>query len=335
MRYLYLAIGAAILAVIAVKTDLAGAWSLSIRIGWGFAVVLAIFLADFIVLSLAWRLTLTSVPQSWVWAYRLWKVRMVGEAFNLATPLAQMGGEPVKALILKKQYGVGYIDGVASLVTARTTIVIALVVFLAGGFALMLLSPAVTPAFRATAGTGLGIFSAAILGFFLVQRFKLFSRAGGLLGGGAIGGFLAQIHATEDKLIEFYSGHRARFAGAFLLALVHWAAGAVSLYVIFAYLGRPVTLSDALIIEAFTQLVLATTFFIPANIGTQEGAFLVIITAITGDPALGLAVALIRRGRDIIWVLWGLALGWRYLAQRSTLEAEIEELAPGAPDQGQ
>ncbi|MFQ5533632.1 MAG: flippase-like domain-containing protein [Sphingomonadales bacterium] len=334
LRIVYLAIGAAILALIAFKTNLSEAWAMTLQIGWGFAVVLALFLVEFIFMSQTWHLTFTSIPQSWRWAYRLWKVRMVGEAFNMATPLAMMGGEPVKALILKKHYGIGYVEGVASLVTSRTTIVIALVVFLASGFALMFGTPSVSPSFRASAGLGLAIFTGAILAFFLVQRFKLFSRTGQLFKRGGVGRFLAQIHQTEDKLIEFYTKRRARFAVACLLALGHWVLGVVTIYYTFRFLGHPVSLTEAWVMEAFTQLVRATTFFIPANIGTQEGAFVVIVSAVTGDPTLGLAVAMVRRGREIVWVVWGLALGWRYLGGRLTPDEEMLKLADTGAEPG-
>ena len=51
------------------------------------------------------------------------------------------------------------------------------------------------------------------------------------------------------------------------------------------------------------------TFFIPASIGAQEGAFLLVYTAITGSPSLGIAVALVRRLREVLWIGWGVALG--------------------------
>ena len=75
---------------------------------------------------------------------------------------------------------------------------------------------------------------------------------------------------------------------------------------------------------ALTQLVRAGTFFIPASIGAQEGAFVVVFDALTGQAGLGLAAALVRRGRELIWIGLGLVVGWLYSAAP----------APGA-DEGQ
>lgn len=332
LKLLYLFVGAAVFAVIVLKTDFTRAWDLALEIGWGFWVVLALFMVEFIAMNQIWHLTFKSIPLNRQWAYRLWKVRMVGEAFNVATPFAMMGGEAVKAVILKKRHGIGYVEGAASLVLARTTIVIALVIFLAVGFALMLGSPVVSHAYRVSSGTGLGIFSLAILLFFLVQRFKFLSRSGQFLRRGRIGRFAATIHATEDRLIEFYSRQRGRFALAVLLALAHWIIGVAALYYTFLFLGHPVSLAEAWMMEAFAQMVRAATFFIPANIGTQDGAFVVIVAAVTGDPTLGLAVALVRRGREIVWVVWGLALGWRFLGKTGAMVGELAA-EPGAQGQ--
>ena len=71
------------------------------------------------------------------------------------------------------------------------------------------------------------------------------------------------------------------------------------------FLDHPISLSDAWIIEAMTQLVRAGTFFIPASIGAQEGVFVIIGGTISGSPSAGLAAGVIRRIREIIWIGWG------------------------------
>ncbi len=44
---------------------------------------------------------------------------------------------------------------------------------------------------------------------------------------------------------------------------------------------------------------------VPAGIGVQEGVFLLLCGLLTGSPEVGVAVALIRRAREIAWLLWG------------------------------
>jgi glycosyltransferase 2 family protein len=59
-------------------------------------------------------------------------------------------------------------------------------------------------------------------------------------------------------------------------------------------------------------LVRTVTFFIPAGLGTQEGAFLIGVGALTGVPSAGVATALVRRARDLIWIALSLVLASFY-----------------------
>ena len=112
--------------------------------------------------------------------------------------------------------------------------------------------------------------------------------------------------------MHFYSTERRRFALSVLGAFGDWCSGALAVYIAMHLLGHPVSAADALVIEAFVMLVRSTFFFVPGDLGTQEAAHVLICTAVTGSPALGLALAAVRRARDLLWIAWGLAIGWRY-----------------------
>ena len=316
LKFAYLLVGIAILALVAGEIELEEVAALVIQVGWGFAVVIGVYFLAFVIDSFSWQLALTGVPLDAVWLYRMWKVRMVGEVFNSVLPAAGMGGEPVKAVLLNKYYGVGYRESTASLILAKTINLIALVVFLSVGFVLMVYSPALPGSYKSAAALGLGAFALGIFLFFAVQRLKITSLTGSWIGrrelGQRIENLLHHVRDMDDRLAGFYSGHGVRFAGAVGLALVNWLLGAVEIYVTMIFLGRPISLADAWIIEAAAQLVRAGTFFIPASIGAQEGVFLLVYGAMTGSPALGAAVAVVRRLREIVWILWGLFLGSIY-----------------------
>ncbi len=61
---------------------------------------------------------------------------------------------------------------------------------------------------------------------------------------------------------------------------------------------------------------------------------MLIAGAITGQPALGLAVALVRRAREIVWILAGFALGWRYAFRAKLVAAEFADAAEKASGEG-
>ena len=316
LKFAYLLVGIAILVLVAGEIELEEVGALVIQVGWGFAVVVGVYFLAFVIDSFSWQLALTGIPLDAAWLYRMWKVRMVGEVFNSVLPAAGMGGEPVKAVLLKKHYAIGYRESTASLILAKTINLIALVAFLGTGFILMVNSQALPGSFKLVAGLGLGAFALGIFLFFAVQRLKITSLTGSWIGrrrlGRRIEELLHHVRDMDDRLAGFYSGHGVRFAGAVGLALVNWLLGAVEIYITMIFLDRPISFTDAWIIEAAAQLVRAGTFFIPASIGAQEGVFLLIYGAMTGSPALGAAVAVVRRLREIMWILWGLLLGSIY-----------------------
>src|SRR5262249_40089615 len=102
--------------------------------------------------QLSWRLPLVFLPYGLIaaldgagWRYSfpgrlpslplLVLVRLAGEAINITTPTATLGGEPVKAWLLTR-VGVPLQEGLVSVVIGKTALVLSHVVFLALGLAL-------------------------------------------------------------------------------------------------------------------------------------------------------------------------------------------------------
>ena len=62
---------------------------------------------------------------------------MVGEAFNVVTPLATLGGEPIKLFILKKNSKIPYKEGVSAFILTKTFVMISLILFLSTGLVII------------------------------------------------------------------------------------------------------------------------------------------------------------------------------------------------------
>ena len=319
--------GLGLLGLIVAEIDLKETWQLLSRVGFGILFILFLYFLAFLIDTFTWQLTLKNIPLSPLWIYRFFQMRLVGEAFNNVTPLAGMGGEAVKAVLLKKYYGVSYQDGAASLILAKTINVLALILFLAIGFWFVLESPVLPVQYKSVAGVGLGALIIGVGLFFLIQRFKMTSAVGNLFSRHVIlswaANALQHVEAVEDKLVEFYSALRGRFFFALVFALANWVLGVVEIFYTMKFLGHPISLIDAWIMEAVAQLIRAGTFFIPASIGVQEGAFLAIGSAITGSPSAGFAAAIVRRVREVIWIGWGILVF--YLLKPEISQSDIEQ----------
>ena len=136
LKFIFLAIGIGLFAFIVGNINLTEVIKNLELVGFGLFLLLFIYLVAFTIDTLTWVLTLKSIPLSTLWIYRFFQLRLAGEAFNNLTPLAGMGGEPLKAVLLKNRYEVNYPDGVASLILTKSINVLALLIFLAFGFRL-------------------------------------------------------------------------------------------------------------------------------------------------------------------------------------------------------
>jgi uncharacterized protein (TIRG00374 family) len=312
MKFLFLVLGIGLLGAVVAQTDILHALSLLAEIGWGFAAIFGLYFIAFAIDAYAWQIATPNVPLNLKWLYRFYQVRLAGEAFNTVTPTASMGGEAVKAIMLKNLYGIGYRDGTASLILAKTLIVVALVAFLAIGFSLMFGSSKLDDSYKFVSGAGLAAFMLGAIIFLVIQRFKITTLAGTALGRSRwfakLNSVLQPLNEVEDRLIHFYTRQPHRLMSVFVLSFINWALGIFEIWLVMYLIGHPISFTDAWIIETVAQLVRSATFFIPASIGAQEGAFLVVGAAITGTPSFGLTVALARRIREIVWTAWGLAV---------------------------
>jgi uncharacterized membrane protein YbhN (UPF0104 family) len=120
---------------------------------------------------------------------------------------------------------------------------------------------------------------------------------------------------------RFYSGHRLRLLWSLVFAMGNWVLGAVEVYLIMTLLGFPLSFAEVWMIECMVQLVRTIAFFIPAGLGAQEGAFLVAVGALTGVPSAGVATALVRRFRDVLWIALSLAVAAAYAVTPGALRA--------------
>ena len=107
----------------------------------------------------------------------------------------------------------------------------------------------------------------------------------------------------------FYAKYPVRVVRAIVLAFLGWVLGLVELYAILYFLGFPVSFFKLWVIEALGQLVKVGSFMIPLRLGAQEGGLILIFTGLGYPANLGLAVSLVARMKELIWVGLGLTLG--------------------------
>ena len=325
-KIVFFIFGLSILGWVIQNINIGETFNLINQIGLGFFLIIGVYFIAFLFDTVTWQITVLSAPLTAKWTYRFFQLRLSGEAFNNMLPAASIGGEPIKAILLKNLYGFNYREAIASLILARTINTVSLIIFLIIGFSLMLSSNILEGEYNLISSVGLAILSVCILLIFLIQRFKITSHISRLLTTNKLFHWLNNaidhIKEVEDRLITFYKNHYQRTGYAFILAFSNWVLGAAEIFITMHFLGYPVSLVNAWIIESIAQLVRTATFFIPASIGAQEGAFLIIGSAVTGSPTIGFTMAIVRRAREIIWITWGLIVFYTIKGDTNTLGKE-------------
>lgn len=243
--------------------------------------------------------------------------RLAGEAFNLATPTAALGGEAVKAWLLR---GVVPLEAsVPSVIVAKTTITIAQGLFLLVGVVLAWSSTLPDSPLLSGMLWLLAVETVALAGFVIAQTRGLFAWGGRLLAQlGVPAGRSEALGRIDDVLARFYRGAPGRLALSVGFHLIAWLLGSLETWLILNFLGVEVSLTTATVIEAFGTAIRFATFVIPASLGVLEGGFVATFAALGLGTTPAVAFSLIRRLREAVWI--GIGLG-AFVLMRPRAEA--------------
>ena len=310
-KFIYLIFGLSLLIFIFNKVDFHAFLNELNKLRFSFISILIIYFIGFVLDSYSWKLCIENLVKTKLKLIDVFKVRIIGEAFNYI--LFQVGGEPVKAFLLKTNFGIRYKSSIGSLILAKTLILFALIIFCFIGLVSIFYTNKFGANFEKASLIGFFLFTTLISLFFIVQRYKLTSKLHNIFKNKLSKKFnkiFKHLQETEHKISDFYKSDRKNFFKILFLNLCNWFIGALELYVIFILLNQKITFFEAVAIETLVQLVRAVLFFIPSNLGTQEGVFVVAVNILKDSMPLGLAVAIIRRMRELIWISCGVIFGY-------------------------
>ena len=278
----------------------------------------------YVVEAYGWKITLGPSAKN-IPFWRVLAIRTAGEAVNMTTPSGYVGGEPLKASLLRK-HRVPMEEAYTSVIIAKTTMTIAEVLFILLGIALgvWLLGGDDSSGHTVVAALfSVGLLALGTAAFVFVQRQGLCTWL--LESLRKIGVKIKYLEAREEKLrsldraiLEFYRHKRPAFYASTGLFFLGWLAEALEVYVILYYLGGPSMALSAISIGALSVFIKGGTFFIPGSLGTQDGGNLLLLEAFGYSGVTGMTFALLRRFRELVWIgigLWCLAMqGGRIVA---------------------
>jgi len=247
-------------------------------------------------------------------------LRFVREAINSFFPFAVIGGDVIGARLLAR-FGIVTNLAVASVLVDIFIQVVCLCCFVLAELGI-LLSLVGQQQVGTTAIVILAIAIPAVGGFFIALNFGAHEPlVRWLLAFGERRQWSAFAHIVDlgARLQQIWRNHRG-IAESFLVHLAAVFFGAVEVWIALAFMGHPVSVVEAVVIESLGQGSRAAAFMLPGGLGVQDGA-LIGVCAIFGVPAdVALAMALIKRVPDLLLGAPAL-LGWQALEGRRVLTA--------------
>ncbi len=325
-RPVLLLAGLGVVAYLCYQIGLRAVWDSIHALGWRLLILLWFpFSLAAIMDTLGWGILLSRhrVPFA-----VLLRARLAGEAVNLTTPTASVGGEPLKAYLIRPY--VPLAEALGSVVADKTTVVAGQVVLLLAALCLgATVLPISHPLLLAMALL-LALQIIAVSGFIVVQMLGVFGVGGrilGRLGRGPTERYQSGLNAVDRWLSRFYREQRGRLLASTLLHAAAWATGGLEIYLVLFFVGADASIMTALILEAFGAAIKFATFMIPASLGALEGGYVAVFGALGLGGALGLSYTLIRRLREAAWVAVGLVWLAALRARPSLTEHDEADLA--------
>jgi uncharacterized membrane protein YbhN (UPF0104 family) len=133
---------------------------------------------------------------------------------------------------------------------------------------------------------------------------------------------------VDGAVRGFYRSHWRALLLSIGFHYASWLTGVGEALLVLSSLHVPASLVTATIIEALGTGVRFATFFVPASLGTLEGAYAAAFTALGWAAGDGLAFSLVRRARQTVWI----GLGLLVLAAMGTIRAGEKAPASARPD---
>jgi hypothetical protein len=309
-RALVLLSGGAVLVALVAHVGLGVVLGLLRQVGWSLLPVSALYALHVVVRAFAlWR----GLPDGLLPYADVLRVRVAGEAVEMLTFTGPWLAEPAKGWLLTRR-GIGTAEafGFIALEFLLYTLTAA---WMAAAALIVMLRRSVLPSgFRtptvillyAIAVITLGFGLAVISGRGLVV--PLLRRAGAATGLAIFKSLAALVAPGEGVLVAFLSGKRLRLLEVVAAEGVSHLLLAGEIVFVFHALGVLGRWDDALVFEGASKFIGAAFFFVPGQLGAQEGVYTVLASALGAPAAAGLTLALARRIRGVIVALAGLTL---------------------------
>lgn len=239
---------------------------------------------------------------------RLFLYKVAGYAVSYITPMAHLGGEPVRGMLLKRD-GLSAQEGMSTVLIDKS-IEFATDIILGCIGLFVLLST-----FSFTQNSYVFILALVVSGFVLIimfyysmlkgkyffMRFFKFIKLHRLK---RMQNFLKQMTQTEDNMLAFFKNHKRAFRNATLIQFSLWFLMFFEYKFLLLMLGVDLPMIHVFLV--FAIIGVAYIMPVPAALGTMEAGNVGVLALSNTKSSVGLAVSIIVRLKDLLITAIGL-----------------------------
>lgn len=271
------------------------------RVGIKFSLLLIVTFIAYFLGTLGWKYCFEKTAGAFSLS-RLFFVRHIGETVSLINPANIAGGEAVKVFLLRDAFSKS--NSVITSVVISRVIMIITQLSLFSSVAVYLLYSGVELPISAPWGAGIILIALTLVlaGIIILPklRIKIPEKHG------YIRKMALKIREIYTDLRLFYIHEKKKLGLAVLFFLLHWIFGAMEFYIILKFLGKEVTVWQAVLVDMGVIFFKSAGAFVPGQIGIEELGNKIMLGAvgIVGDD-VWITASILRRARQFFWILFG------------------------------
>lgn len=302
--------GAALFAWVVRRTGVTNILDGIQRVGWGLAVILSLAGLRLAMRCAAWRLCM--VPGTALTFGRAFTAFLSGDTAGTITPFGILASEPTKVFLTRHHLATR--DAIASLALENLLYAMSVVVMVAVGLVLMLVTVPLSAAWRWSIVAALACLAAGGPIAWRLMRGTWDERRG------ARSRWRERLATARLTVTGFAAAHPGRVWGALGFDAAFHLLAVVEVFLTLRWLlGDPPapgfseaslrpTLAQAVIFESVNRVIIVAFKFVPFRIGVDEALTGALAPILSVNPAAGVTLAVVRKVRSLFWAAVGLVV---------------------------
>ncbi|MEH6308153.1 lysylphosphatidylglycerol synthase transmembrane domain-containing protein [Olivibacter sp. CPCC 100613] len=288
-------------------TDLTQVAQSITQIGWNFCWILLLTCCAYLLGTIAWAYCLGNQSKQ-ISIYHLFWIRLIGETVSLFNPSSIIGGDFLKAELLKP-YMIERKSAIRSVVVSRCLMISSqLILSVLALIILFMRDKSTSFDHPISSFFGYLIIIFSILGliiFLFVRLIKSLRYKFTSFFSNRFHQFQSKLTTTLSETKQYYHQEKKALVLSFLFFSLHWFVGSLEFLLILYALDIHIDMIESLAMDMGVIFFKSAGALIPGQIGIEEygNQFMLKFIGITGS--IWLSVSVVRRVRQLIWLFLG------------------------------